>query len=158
MAQRRDKRGLILIAMNNPISSRPEHALFPAPAGSSGHRLFRMVAARTEINRAQYTHGFRRMNLWPETAWDKKAAMAAGPDVWAALSREHSRVLVFGVEVRKALGMPDDTPEAMWCTRDGVRWAWLPHPSGRCHWYNEPNNKLAAELLLEELWERYRWR
>lgn len=139
--------------MNNPLSLDPEHALFPAPAGCTGHRIFRMLEEHNPgLLRAEYLRVFDRRNMLTAVKWNKGAARVAAPGVWSRLVGR--QVVILGSEPRLALGLPR-AGEVYWREDDGVRWCSLPHPSGRCLWYNDRVNRLCAGLLLDELYHQW---
>ena len=133
------------------MSHRPEYALWHSPPGCTGHRLWKMLSARTGATEEEYVSCFERVNL-VTGPWRQSAADAA-----ASLLRPVLRgrtVVLLGQSVRRAFGVPRLLvhPQVI----DDVTWRQLPHPSGRCHWYNDRRNKHVAELLLEELFEDWR--
>lgn len=134
--------------MNNPISSDPEHALYPYPEGCTGHRIWKLLSQRTGATQEQYLEAFDRRNLVGGRAWSLSAAREALPGL-----REYARgrvVVVLGSEVRELLKLPRLLVHPL--EVDGTVWRQLPHPSGRNHWYRVPGNREVAELLLEELY------
>lgn len=109
-----------------------------------------LSAVRPDLLRQNYLDGFDRRNLVPATKWSRRTAR------WLAqefLPPCGSTVVVLGEEVREALGLskrlihPHLDPELH------VTYRQLPHPSGRCLWYNEPAHRLLAGLLLSELYD-----
>lgn len=143
----------VLIGMNNPLSSDPRHALFPAPEGCTGHRIFMMLQSQNPgLSRADYLRVFDRRNLLQARAWDARAARGAAPALWAGLAGR--RAVVLGSATRAALGLPR-VPEVRWGEDGGVWWCLLPHPSGRCLWYNDPAQRAVAALLLDELYHAH---
>lgn len=140
----------ILLGMNNPLSEKPEHALFPHPPGCTGWRIWQMLRdfAGEEVTRAQYLAAFDRRNLVDGKTWDRGRALA-GVDKFVVDVRERV-VVVFGEAPRVALRLPKLLmhPQLI----GDVTWRQLPHPSGRCRWYNDPNNRAAAGTLLAELY------
>lgn len=156
-----DKRP-VLIGMNNPISSDPEHALYPWPEGCTGHRIYRMIcdasAARgaPEPTDEQYLSAFDRRNLiggrsWPTGAGSAKIKQAAAGVIAQSLMGGERRVVLLGAEVRRAFGL---VSEPLGCerTRAGFWIYALPHPSGLCRWYNELGNRARAAELLRSLY------
>lgn len=138
----------ILLGMNNPLSSRPEHALYPDPVGCTGHRIWRMLHARTQASQEEYLEAFDRRNLLGTRTWcTDQARDAASHFIREACGRV---VLVLGAEPRDALRLPRLLVKPL--VMHGVTWRQLPHPSGRNLWYNNPENRHVAELLLEELY------
>lgn len=138
----------VLLGMNNPLSSRPEHALYPHPVGCTGHRIWKMLEVRTRASQEDYLEAFDRRNLLGVQTW----RMADAREAASHFIREMNGrvVLVLGAEPRDALRLPPllVKPQDL----HGVTWRQLPHPSGRNLWYNVPENKHLAELLLEELY------
>lgn len=140
----------IILGMNNPISSDPEHALFPAPEGCTGHRLWTMLHARTQCSRAAYLSAFDRRNLVPGKFWSPRIAREQATALIEELRGSERVVLVLGAEPRDALGLHPLLVHPSY--QHGVVWRQLPHPSGRNRWYNTPGNRETAELLLEEMY------
>lgn len=144
-----DKRP-ILLGMNNPLSSNPRHALFPHPPGCTGWRIWQMLRdfCDEEVTRAQYIAAFDRRNLVDDKVWDRGKALDGVDRLIAAVRRR--TVVVFGEAPRVALRLPKLLmhPQII----DGVTWRQLPHPSGRCRWYNDPENRAVAGALLAELY------
>jgi len=143
----------VLLGMNNPVSSRPEHALFPYPPGCTGYRVWQLLRTRLpEVSRSDYLSGFDRVNLIHSRRWDKAAALHSArrlPSLYQGRT-----ILVFGAAVRDALDLPAVLIHPV--QKDGCEWRQLPHPSGRCRWYNDPDCATLAAALLEELYLRGR--
>lgn len=138
----------ILLAMCNPRSSDPDLALWPDPPGCSGHRLWQLLHGRTGATQEDYCRTFDRRNLLRGRWWSPGVAREFAPRFIAGVTGRE--VLVLGGEVRDALGLPRLLvhPQEL----HGVTWRQLPHPSGRCRWYNDEDNRLTAALLLESLY------
>jgi hypothetical protein len=141
--------------MNNPLSTDPRHALAPYPAGSAGHRLWRMLqAVRPELFRADYLRAFDRRNLLPGLEWSAARAREA---VRGLELPRGSTVVVLGDEVRRALSLerclvhPRHSPD--FPEEDAPVFRQLPHPSGRNLFYNSPAHRLIAGLLLSDLFD-----
>lgn len=140
----------ILIGMNNPVSSKPGHELFPYPPGCTGHRLLTMLRTRVpSATRQQYLSRFERRNLVPHKIWDRETAeinaVAVERELWGT-----GRVIVLlGEDVRRAFGHPRSLlhPQVI----GGCTWRQVPHPSGRNMWYNDESNRFLVSALLEEL-------
>lgn len=143
----------VLLAMCNPRSSNPTHALWPDPPGCSGHRLWQLLRDQLPgVMPEDYCRAFDRRNLLPTRYWADAAARRAVPKIVAELvGRE---VLVLGSSVRDAIRLPPILvhPQEVY----GVVWRQLPHPSGRCLWYNDSGNRTMAGILLKSLYERSR--
>lgn len=158
MQVRENKAKPVLIGMNNPLNSDPKYALFPHPPGCTGHRIFKMLESRRPgVLRGQYLDTFERINLVDGKVWigrdakGRRVLQARANSLVAAL--QGRTVVLLGNEVRDAFGVPPLLvhPQEI----RGVTWRQLPHPSGRCHWYNDPKNREVAALLFEELFLEY---
>lgn len=139
----------VLLGMNNPISAEPRFALYPYPPGCTGYRLLRMLQTRRpEVGRREYLAAFDRRNLLSSLSWDSVDAARAAVDLRGALTGRH--VLLLGAGPRRALGVPELLvhPQEI----DGITWRQLPHPSGRCRWYNDEDCRALAATLLEDLY------
>lgn len=145
---------VIILGMNNPLSEDPRHALAPYPAGSAGHRLWRLLADRRPgLLRMDYMARFDRRNLVPGKKWIARGAALLGAALARELADKGRVVLVLGEEPRVALGLEKQLIHPF-VGLGGTVWRQLPHPSGRCLWYNDPANRLLAGMLLEELYDR----
>jgi hypothetical protein len=144
----------ILVGMTNPLNSDPSHALYPAPEGCTGHRLWRMLHEVSGASRMDYRDGFERMNLC-HGEWTKEQARASArhlrEDIGRLPSPQSLTVVALGREVARALDLPEEHGLVTPLVRDGVAWRQVPHPSGRNPWYNKPEHRLVVGLLLEEL-------
>jgi hypothetical protein len=60
-------------------------------------------------------------------------------------------VLLVGRDVARAFDVPDDHPWMEWREMPTwrIRYACIPHPSGRNHWYNEAGNIKAVSEFLQ---------
>ena len=101
---------------------------------------------------SDYINTFDRLNLVESRVWSKKEADRRVKILIPTL--RDREVLVLGTKVRDAFGLP---PMLVHPVRmhDAV-FRQLPHPSGRCRWYNDEANREIASLLLEELYEKGR--
>lgn len=147
----------ILIGMNNPVSTRPGHELYPAPMGCTGHRLWEMLYARTGASMRDYLDVFERRNLVRGLEWDMLGARARAFEVATELMGSGRTVVLLGQEVYKAVAYSVALPKILvhpqvsW----GVTWRQIPHPSGRNTFYINPDNRKVVELLMEELYNEY---
>lgn len=141
---------VMLIGQNNPLSMRPGFALYPAPNGCTGHRLWTMLHARTGVSRLRYIEAFDRRNLVHGMIYDRATAHAAADAIYQEVWGSGRTIVLLGEEVRKAFGHPRLLvhPQVI----GGCTWRQIPHPSGRNPFYNEPKNRKVVELLLEELY------
>src|ERR1700726_3647146 len=88
--------------MNNPVSTRPGHELYPLPDGCTGHRLWTMLHARTGATMRQYVDAFERRNLVRGREWDRIAARARALEVVVELVGTGRTIVLLGQEVRAA--------------------------------------------------------
>lgn len=140
----------VLIGMNNPVSSDPEHSLYPAPPGCAGHRLAKMLCDVSMIGRGAYIKGFDRRNLLVGQ-WVPAAAREAAVrfEVENAVYPQIGTVVLLGNEVRDAFRHAPRLVHGY--RRGGMTYRQVPHPSGRNPWYNDPDHRLVVGLMLEEL-------
>lgn len=140
----------MLIGMNNPLSTRPGYELYPAPEGCTGHRIWQMLTSRTDCTRMDYIQTFERRNLVVGIHYDRAAAKKSAGKIVQELFGTRRTIVVLGEDVRKAFGLEKNLihPQEM----HGCTWRQLPHPSGRNLWYNSESNRVAAAMLLEELY------
>lgn len=143
----------IIIGENNPLSTMAGHELYPAPDGCTGHRLWKMLYARTGAFRQQYLDTFERRNLVRGLTFERDSAKMRAKAISAELEGSGRTIVLLGQAVRIAFGHPRLLihPQMI----GGCTWRQLPHPSGRNQWYYDPANAKLAELLLEELFNEY---
>lgn len=142
----------VLLGMNNPLSAQARYALYPHPPNCAGWRLWRMLEERCGVTAMDYVEGFDRRNLLRSLEWKPREARAAAEKLLPQL--EGRTVIVLGAAVRDALRLPPVLVKPV--VDRGVTFRQLPHPSGRCRWYNDPKHRKVAGLLLEEEYERGR--
>lgn len=134
----------ILLGMNNPLSDDPKWALYPDPPGCAGHRLCNFLG----MGEILYLSAFERRNLLNARTWKKVFASEVAETLRPELTTR--RVVFLGEEVSNCFDHAD--PHFVWrSTPEGGRWAKLPHPSGRCRFWNEPIYRAAASVFLQEL-------
>lgn len=100
-------------------------------------------------SRRDYAEGFERRNL-VTGPWSAKAARAAAASFTPP--PPGATIVVLGAETARSLGLDPRLVDPQ--ARDGwpgVVCRVVPHPSGRCRWYNLDEHRLVVGLLLEEL-------
>lgn len=143
----------VLVGMNNPISQRPEHALYPAPAGCAGHRLWSVLHEETGCGLRAYLEAFERVNVLVGS-WDRSRAREAARGLRSRLAGR--TILLLGREVHRAFEAPTDV-ELLDCYWEGETVLYLlPHPSGRNLWYNKESNRRLVGALLGRLYRQAR--
>lgn len=140
----------VLVGMNNPVSSLPEHALFPYPPGCTGHRLLEMLQSRVpEATRKQYLERFDRRNVVYAKEFNKKIAADGARALHEEFWGSKRTIVLLGRDTVAAFGIPPLLihPQIV----GGATWRQIPHPSGRNFWYNVEQNRLLVAMLLEDL-------
>lgn len=142
----------LLVGESNPYSSNPADALLPFPAGSAGHRFCEVILA---MSPREYLRAFERRNLFGiRERWSAPEARRRAGGIareWAA------PVIALGSKVAAAFAahitLPPEVMGAPAAFTDYAlpRQPWetpqhperrlfvLPHPSGRCRVWNEPD-------------------
>ncbi len=146
----------ILLGMNNPQSAKPSDALYPHPVGCAGWRVLEMLRRRVpEATVQDYLVAFDRRNLLNATVWNgAEAKLSADEFVRTERKLAGRTVVTLGDKVRSLLGLEKDLIHPH--ERSGVIYRQLPHPSGLCRWYNEPQCLELTSLLLEDLYRKSR--
>jgi hypothetical protein len=144
-----DKRP-VLIGMNNPISSDPDHALFPYPEGCTGHRLLDMLQSRLpNVTRRQYLERFDRRNVVDGKHYNAALAREGAAKLDLEFFGSGRTIVLLGNDTIAAFGHPRLLihPQII----GGSTWRQIPHPSGRNFWYNDETNRALVASLLEDL-------
>jgi hypothetical protein len=138
----------LLIGMDNPVSQRPEHALYPHPVGCTGWRLWKMVCLVREMERHQYCAQLERMNL-VTGSWNMAVARKAAADLLFSGRLDDRNMCLLGTDVWRAFGLPLAVP-ACGSHRAGSTTTFyrVPHPSGRNLWYNDVQNRRQVGRLI----------
>lgn len=146
---------VVLVGESNPYSADPRHALYPLPPNAAGGRLARAL----ELSAREYIAAFPdRRNLLARTAkWSAPLARCAADDVLRAAPLGAVLVLLgakvsaaFGVDYRPALFLPRMAHVGTNVPRRRVVLV-LPHPSGLCREWNDPQTALRVQEALREV-------
>lgn len=127
----------LLIGESNPYGADPYYALYPSPVGCAGWRLCHTIL---RMNEDDYLEQFERINLCP-SRWSMKVARLRVGD----LSQMPRRQILLGSKVAAAFNVPFVPFEI---SEDGTRLV-LPHPSGLCRLWSEPNAFDRARKAVE---------
>lgn len=152
----------VIIGMNNPYSGDPRYALYPHPENSAGARLCAMFLTESKrqnklTDKRDYIDGFERMNLVDTPTWDAVSAKVRGRDIKKLLVGR--RVIICGVSVLTFLNLYRHE-WLVWSERprdlleDTFDYVLIPHPSGRCREYNDPEVCRQVGMILVQEWER----
>ena len=131
----------LLVGEANPYDTNPGYALLPFPVNSSGWRLCRKVL---EMDYREYLRIFNRTNLCSRN-WSVRTARERAEKIRGEYD---GPVILLGAKVCLAFGIPYvpfaiQTSVLGRCRAIGV----LPHPSGLCRVWNDPNSKMKAQAL-----------
>lgn len=154
------KHELLLVGLDNPQSTDPRYALYHYPVGCAGWRLCHQIiglADGTNWTERRY-NAIAKTNLFPvgsSVKCGKRAVEQAGELLRLQLRGQDKRVVLLGDVVRRAVmcGM-SDVEMMNWTllmTGDSTRYAWIPHPSGRNHFYNKRENAMKVGKFLRGL-------
>jgi len=138
----------LLVGEDNPYGKDPRYALFPYPNNSAGARLARLVLAMP--SRGEYLKRFDRVNLCA-SKWSVPIAREKAREIGLEPGRTH--VVLLGSKVATAFGFAF---EPFKVAQSGPRhmamktYVILPHPSGLCRLWNEPQAFERARAALTE--------
>jgi len=132
---------ILLVGEVNPISVRPEHALYPWPRNCSGERLQRLVMA---VSCHDYLRCYDRVDLCTGK-WSMPAARAEAARL---LGGTWSIYLLLGRKVAGAFSIED--PAWTILERASKRLVLIPHPSGLCREWQAADAFSRAQELLRQ--------
>lgn len=145
-------RGLLIGEAPGP-NTNAKLPLFPLPSNSAGGRLLKYA----EIDPADFLGRLVRMNLCDDE-WSERRAVAGRVRAQTWLLDKTNwyegkplRVLLLGVRVARAWAChgPFGYTVFDFYSHAEVGIAWIPHPSGRCHLYNDRKNQLRARRAVQ---------
>ena len=150
----------VIVGMNNPISMRPEHALYPHPAGCAGWRLWKMLNEESGASKHEYLDAFERVNVLTGK-WIKAEAHRSAVELQRAYTGR--TILLLGRDVQQAFDAPKDLSpldcyrhHASLVPRFTTTFYLVPHPSGRNTWYNAEGNRRMVAALLGRLYREHK--
>ena len=143
---------VLLVGESNPYGADPDFALYPSPEGSAGWRLCVDILG---MQRSRYLATFARVNLCAGR-WSIREARARAADLRATAGN----IVLLGSKVAAAFGYAFDPfsfrveVAAVYPLVVPRQVAILPHPSGRCRLWNEPdavaNARRAVAMVCAE--------
>ncbi len=150
----------VLLGMNNPHSTDPARALGVTPNNASGHRLWSMLAISAMcreppmvVQPHEYEESFDRYNLLDEEVFDPSKFTIEREKF--ILDKLASRVVVMcGTNVPRALRLEytgfnlKPTPAIIPGIEKSFTYYVIPHPSGLCREYNDPEMRSKVGKLL----------
>ena len=141
----------VLVGEANPYGGNPGYALWPEPAGCSGHRLCHKIL---QMDQREYLRAFDRVNLCHQD-WTLRAARQGADEVF---TRFDGPLVLLGARVCQAFRIKYDpfsqvhvypsNPLGLSSTRPAVI---LPHPSGLSRAWNDPQSAVRARELIKEV-------
>lgn len=150
----------VLIGQAPGPNTDPELPLFPLPKTSGGGRLFSLTGL-SQSDYIRLTHRLNLLNYFPGSnkqgdKFPMREARAAAEAVRWFLA---DRVVIFaGRNVAEAFGYGSEYEFLTWYETErrrfhgAFRFAIVPHPSGRNHWYNREENRVRSAVF----WEGFR--
>lgn len=140
---------LYVLALHNPQSGHPLHALYPHDAKSAGHQLWSLLNETMPLTLTAWLDGTDRANILSDTTLsvDYRSA-AARRGVLIRPWIEGRWTVLIGSSVAKAVG--HDAPPLQMGGPTG-RWVSIPSLT-RNAYYNDPINRAAAGRTLAMLW------
>lgn len=153
----------VILAMNSPQSDDPADALRPWDAACTGGRLLTMLQNAAERSRpgrelpvSEYLRVFDRRNLLNRKTWSLDLARQRAPEVVCRL--DGRTVVACGTQVLKIIGAPSEwlkPHDVLYGDHIRFNLIAIPHPSGRCRPYNDPEFRARVGDLLLELYDAY---
>ena len=135
----------ILVGELNPYGTDPRYALYPHPANSAGARLQSKILG---LPRLAYLKSFHRANLCLGT-WSAPSARK----VARTILDKYGRVVLLGAKVCAAFEVEFRPFTTIVHGETGQAICVLPHPSGRCLIWNEPDAVgRARRALAQHVW------
>lgn len=151
-------RRILFVGENNPQSVLEREALWPHDTHASGSRLMKILG----LSWSQYVSCWRT-NLCPgEETWDSKNAIHRGVKLIELESPPWSTVVFLGSKVQK-LALPRDVRPENFERRihtgafRPINFVSLPHPSGLCREWNDPESEILARLLMKQCEPEIPW-
>jgi hypothetical protein len=123
----------------------PGLPLHTYPPGAAGDRLSRIL----RMDHVEYLRTFDRVNLCDRT-WDSARAYCRA---MALMDGRHRKFVLLGRRVAKAFGVNTNLVLTVVQLHPGPRSAealLLPHPSGRCRYWNDEMDRARARVALNE--------
>lgn len=145
----------VLLGLNNPHSTDPSKALGVDPPNASGHRLWSMLAIsglcrepEIVVLRTQYEEAFDRYNLLDELVFTHSEFTVKRHGF--IMDRLAGRIVVMcGTNVPRALDLEYTGFHIKPMVHKEFVYYIIPHPSGLCREYNDPEmRKKVGDLLL----------
>jgi hypothetical protein len=134
---------VLMVGELNPYGSNPALALYHLPRNASGDRLRTILG----LSDKSYATMLAKANLC-YGAWDRYSAEKVADDI--LLRTPFTTIVLLGAKVREAFQGP---PVFTTITRNTIKYGTktlvgLPHPSGRCRdWYDPQSHSRARTLL-----------
>lgn len=130
----------LILGMCSPIPG----CLHPRIPGAAGNRLWKM----TGMSLYEYELTFERMNVIKDGEWDTETARVRGRRLRMRLRRR--KVVVLGWSAWRALCLPDTTAYFLDHLTE-AEYYFVPHPSGRNRYYNDPRHRRRVGNLLRRI-------
>lgn len=142
--------GPVLVGELNPYGADPRLALFDEPAHSAGGRMRRLICG---LHPSTY-RALSRYNLCVGT-WDSSRALAKA--LHLQRSCRGRLLILLGRKVSASFGLHRVAPFTLVRPDDDTRMLLLPHPSGRCRVWSDPQALLLARGALQRACPEVQW-
>lgn len=148
----------VLLGLNNPHSTDPAEALGVEPKGASGYRLWSMLATEAlvreppfTVSASDYEEGFDRYNLLDQEVFRHNDFTIERYQF--IMDRLEGRTVVMcGTNVPRALDLPHTGFHLEPRNTSLFTYFIIPHPSGLCREYNDPEMRAKVGKLLLALY------
>lgn len=135
-------RKVLFVGMNNPRGDEP---FWPAPVGSAGERLWKMICEAVGWDRETFLMRTDRVNFCDGPTFRQSDAETRIEEI-KDMMRGRPAVVLVGEVATRLLDGPGE-----WLEMDESRVVAIPHTSGLNRFYNTPENRDRVVELLREL-------
>lgn len=121
--------------------------LWAGKAGSTGRRLAMLCNMEVDV----YHKTFARFNILPISGGTSFRVNKYAKEMGRYLKKQfqpEDMVVCLGLDVVECIGVELEEPFTFYPTESGVFYAYIPHPSGLNHWYNERENWSQAQDFM----------
>jgi hypothetical protein len=151
----------VIVGLFNPYSADPALALAPhTKQSTTGGRLKKMLSDVDPDYGSKYMTIFERHNLFRSlTQFKMKDLARTRADAILRNLDPKTTIILLGEEVRQAFS--DAAGQEIEKTFlhpqriAGVRMRVIPHPSGRCHHYNQEINRRLVGMMMADLCDEW---
>lgn len=139
----------VIVGLDNPHSDDPAKALGLDPVGGSGYRLWLMLKEAAnrhsfDLSGQDYLDTFTRVNLFNrEDKFDRLEVLT---------NLKNKRAILCGTRVPRLLGLRYRGFDLVPRGSDCFIYTIIPHPSGLCREYNDPEMRRKVGEIMFDMW------